>query len=615
MRRWYANESHRCAAIALRGCGGGSSNNSDGGSGGGSVQFTASGEVLALGGYAFPPATAGDPDFVDGWEMHFTKFIAVFDKVTLVGEARHVADRSVADRQARRRDRRAVGDRPAQGRTAHGQGRQRRAGLPDRHASRTRTRTAAPPFDPTMRYAFGFDSVPATAVGEAPADRRRRRRLRGDGAERLERALRRHRDVEGRHASCTSTNPSYDFSTLPTTVNFRLGFATPTTYVNCQNPDNDPAKGLGGEEHERGVQVKANDTTIAQVTFHTDHPFWESFTHDTPAHFDQLAALAKKQTDGSYLVTLDDTKGVDYTAFKDRRGQSAAVARLRRGLHAAEHEPADGLRQPVDPAQPVGRSGVGRCATTRTTCATTSRRRATSTPTASATSSATTRRRSDRSMRLKAYRAVAALVLATILVGGQLASFAHFAATPHIECSDDGELIHVSVLALSSVGPATIAKAEAIPDHPHRHDHCQVVSVARTPFVRARKATPLASPSCRGDIQMRVARSAPPRAIAILDQAPKCSPPSPRPPSKEVIGARNGGAWCRVGGGEHVGVPDDGASPSRSPGWFAPCASRACSRRPSTSFSRSRIPTRSITATRTALETSRPSTNEVRDGT
>ena len=85
----------------------------------GTIQFTASGEVLALGGYAFPPAMSGDPDFVDGWEVHFTKFLAVFDKVTPVGEPRHVADRSVADGQDRRRDRRPLGDRPAQGRSAH----------------------------------------------------------------------------------------------------------------------------------------------------------------------------------------------------------------------------------------------------------------------------------------------------------------------------------------------------------------------------------------------------------------------------------------------------------------------------------------------------------------
>ena len=74
MRRWHRSLGLMAAATVI-GCGNGTNNN------GGSVQFTASGEVLALGGYAFPPATAGDPDFVDGWEVRFTKFIAVFDKV------------------------------------------------------------------------------------------------------------------------------------------------------------------------------------------------------------------------------------------------------------------------------------------------------------------------------------------------------------------------------------------------------------------------------------------------------------------------------------------------------------------------------------------------------
>src|SRR5579859_6998892 len=50
---------------------------------GGTVQFTASGEVLALGGYAFPPANPMDPAFADGWEVRFSKLIAVFGKVTL----------------------------------------------------------------------------------------------------------------------------------------------------------------------------------------------------------------------------------------------------------------------------------------------------------------------------------------------------------------------------------------------------------------------------------------------------------------------------------------------------------------------------------------------------
>jgi hypothetical protein len=84
--------------------------------------------------------------------------------------------------------------------------------------------------------------------------------------------------------------------------------------VNCQNPDNDPAKGLGDEEHQRGIQVKTNQTVVAQVTIHTDHPFWESFTHDSPAHFDQLAALAVT-SGGSFQLAIGNTVGVDFTAF------------------------------------------------------------------------------------------------------------------------------------------------------------------------------------------------------------------------------------------------------------------------------------------------------------
>ena len=196
MRRWYAT-GLIIAAATLVGCGDGSNNNSDGGGGGGTVQFTASGEVLALGGYALP---AGDGRRSGlrrrlGGALHQVPRRLRQDHP--LGDARHVAERSVADRQARRRDRRALGDRPAQGRTAHRQGRQRRAGVPHRHARepeperRRRLRS-----DDALRLRLRFGA--GDGVGEAAAHRRRRRRLRGDGAERLERALRRHRDLEGR---------------------------------------------------------------------------------------------------------------------------------------------------------------------------------------------------------------------------------------------------------------------------------------------------------------------------------------------------------------------------------------------------------------------------------
>src|SRR5450432_1631506 len=51
----------------------------------GGILFAASGEVLALTGYPFPPAKGGDPAFVDGWQVDFTRLLVTIDKITLSG--------------------------------------------------------------------------------------------------------------------------------------------------------------------------------------------------------------------------------------------------------------------------------------------------------------------------------------------------------------------------------------------------------------------------------------------------------------------------------------------------------------------------------------------------
>jgi hypothetical protein len=302
MKTWLS-----AVALLAVGCGGNQ----------GSVEFTASGEVLALSGYRFPLVNPGDPDFVDGWDVTFTKFIAVFDKVTLS----QGPDTSASDQSK-------VGGAPVatiegpwaidlhQGGPLSGKGGGDEQAMP----IQTIAHVAA-----GARLAFGFDSVPATASAKLiniDANDPDYAEMVKNGWNVLYVGTAVWNGTMNGN-TCTSTNPNYDFSQFAKmgTVNFRFGFSTPTTYVNCQNPDNDPAKALGDEEHERGVQVQAGQTTIAQVTFHTDHPFWESFTHDTPAHFDQLASLAVKQPDGTYLVTLDNTQGVDYTAFKGPDGK------------------------------------------------------------------------------------------------------------------------------------------------------------------------------------------------------------------------------------------------------------------------------------------------------
>jgi hypothetical protein len=309
-----------CASLALAACG---SDSDSGGSsgGGGKVQFTASGEVLALGGYDFPPAAAGDPAFVDGWEIRFDELIVTLDKITLSENP----DLSPTD-ESKTGDKVAEVDGPWAVDLHKGGPLEGKGGSDEQAVAiatiENQNLNGDKDFDPTVRYAFGFDVVAASAGAH-------KINLDAQGEADYQEMVQKGWAVlyvgtatwKG-GSSCTSTNPDYDFSKLPTTVKFRLGFKSPATYVNCQNPDNDPAQALGDEEHQRGVQVKSNTTTIAQATIHTDHPFWESFTHDTPAHFDPLAALAKQDANGDWVVTIDDAKGVDYTAFKDAMGNA-----------------------------------------------------------------------------------------------------------------------------------------------------------------------------------------------------------------------------------------------------------------------------------------------------
>lgn len=299
------------ASNLVFGCG--DSDDSTTTTGGGGIQFTASGEVLALGGYDFPPATEDDPAYVDGWEVKFSKLLVTIDHITLSENP----DTSPSD-QSRTGKLVARLDGPwaidlHQGGPLAGKGGSDEQAYPLETLD-NQNQNGGGAFDPTLRYAFGFDIVPAT--GDA-------NKLQIDANDADYAAMVQNAwtvlyvgTATFKGTDCTSSEPGFDFTRLPTTVHFRLGFKSPTTYVNCQNPDNDPADALGDEEHQRGVQVKSNQTVTAQVTVHTDHPFWDSFTHESPAHFDQLAALAVKDAEDKYNVTLENTAGVNYTAFE-----------------------------------------------------------------------------------------------------------------------------------------------------------------------------------------------------------------------------------------------------------------------------------------------------------
>jgi hypothetical protein len=298
------------------------------------VLITASGEVLALGGYTFPPA---DPDvaFRDGWEVKFTKMLVTFDHVMLSSNPDKVpSDQSQTDGVVAQQDGPWAVD-LHRGGPVQGKGGADEQAVPiTAFVNQNKNGNAA--FDTSQRYAFGFDIIPATAsaknvnldtsAGSTDMQDYQDMIAKGYTALFIGTATFRGADGSGNPATCSvpAGSPAYDFTQIPKVVNFRLGFVSPTTYINCQNPDNDPATAFGGEEHQRGVALKQNQTTIAQATFHTDHPFWDSFIHDSPAHFDQIAAQYAGVT-GVPTATIEDMAKVKTFAsgFTDRNGTGA----------------------------------------------------------------------------------------------------------------------------------------------------------------------------------------------------------------------------------------------------------------------------------------------------
>lgn len=307
------------AVTAFLGACGGDSTSGSGGAGGaapagGSIVFTASGEVLALGGYDFPFTEAG---FVDGWEVKFTELLVTVDKIQL-------SENPDADPGDESKTGALVAE--VDGPFAfdlHKGGPLAGKGGSDEQAVQIATldkqnKNGDKAFATDTRYAFGFDLVPAAKSAK---------NINLDAQGQADYALMAEKGyvvlyvgtATFKGTSCLPADPVFDG--LPKVVNFKLGFKSPTSYVNCQNPDNDPAKALGSEEHQRGIIVKANQAVTAQITVHTDHPFWESFVHDSPAHFDPIAARYVG-TMGTPTAVLEDMVGVDPTGFKDSKGNS-----------------------------------------------------------------------------------------------------------------------------------------------------------------------------------------------------------------------------------------------------------------------------------------------------
>jgi len=307
------------------------SSHEDDGHGDAALTVTISGEGSALTGFAFPALSADAPSFVDGWDVRFERILVTVDNIVLTDQP----DMSPTDQAvtggvvARAQGPWAVDmTRPGTpteiqpkanvgaanlGDDGHGHGGGQN---PDAQALvRIQTLDGERRFDPSIRYGFGFDIVPASGAAkktnlDAAGD--------ADYAEMVQNgwAVLYVGTATFKGTTCDAGGSTYDFTKLPKTVKFRFGFHTPTQYINCQNSDLRGAA-FAGEESQRGVQVDDHGGTVAQITLHVDHPFWSTVDHDAAElYFDQMAAAASP--DGT--LTLDDLAKVDFTSFEDRNG-------------------------------------------------------------------------------------------------------------------------------------------------------------------------------------------------------------------------------------------------------------------------------------------------------
>ncbi len=299
----------------------------------GKIYVTASGETLSLVGFPFPIAPPPDDTYmVDGWNFQLKAYITVFTAVTLWTDPDlSPSDELLHGPQVDQLNGPFVVDLhkgTSAGPIIEGQGGTGEEATPIGVLGKDVA------LDPGTVYAFGFSTVAAPAnydaynvnldateapyyaymqengysvlyVGTATWAGNQPWPYTGDGSQPSPSPA---GSLEPNGAYCTATNvtPAYDFEEppFPTTMQFWLGFSTPTNYVNCQNGSEFQGQlGIGGEDHPRGIQPSATQSEPAQITIHMDHPFWESFAENSPLHFDPIAA----QFVGKSQVTCDPT--------------------------------------------------------------------------------------------------------------------------------------------------------------------------------------------------------------------------------------------------------------------------------------------------------------------
>lgn len=319
-----------------------------------SFLVTVTGEEAATGGIAFPPESTAEPYFVDGWELTFEHVLVTIDRVTLS-----------ANPDMSRHDPSMTGPVVAEAVGPWAVDLAREGALEAKELNGTAIALArltrqdqvrgAPAFDPEAKYAFGYELATAHAgvqnVNLDEAAQAAYRAMVEKGYSVWFQGTATWRGESGAPA-CRQTSSSYDFARYPRQVAFSLGYRVPVTFKNCINPELQLAD-------SRGVQSQTNAETVAQVTFHLDHPFWESLAEDSPLRFDAIAARGSVMSGAgpaSFSITEADVAGLDVFAFRD--AQAVAVPWRTCGpVEANERSVGSVFYDPVNvPVNPAGGS-------------------------------------------------------------------------------------------------------------------------------------------------------------------------------------------------------------------------------------------------------------------
>jgi hypothetical protein len=250
------------------------------------IQVTFSGETLGQTGLPFPPANPAaptDPWFVDGWSMSFDEILTVVGNFRLSpGATQYASWNQLNPSVATKSGPYVVDMHKPTGFTG-------KDGIePAQAIFKWDTQDNGQAFDTSVRYAFSYDTMkaayPVAQVNLTPDQKADYDLMVSKGWSKLYRGTATYVGT----GTYPNTAIQAKFAALPKTVKFLFGWNDATSYVNCQNPDNS-----GVDLATRGIQPSPSTASVAQITLHVDHVFWDLVLFEgSPLHFDPIAAWA-----------------------------------------------------------------------------------------------------------------------------------------------------------------------------------------------------------------------------------------------------------------------------------------------------------------------------------